>query len=239
MRILLINPNTSADMTERIAAQARRHCDPASEIVAVTASFGCEVVASRASYAIAAHAALDAFARHAKGIDAVILACFGDPGLEALREIAAVPVVGLLECAAQAVQRQDGPFGIVTAGSGWVPMLRERILLTGQSAAFRGVFAIEGTGLSVSRAPALFVDLLQAAVDRAVAAGVRTVILGGSSMAGMGSALDGTVDLIDPVETAVEVALQQGAGLARAPCTARPAIASSGLGRDLESLLGA
>ena len=85
MRILLINPNTSADMTERIAAQARRHCDPGAEVVAVTACFGCEVVASRASYAIAAHAALDTFARHAKGIDAVILACFGDPGLEALR----------------------------------------------------------------------------------------------------------------------------------------------------------
>ena len=49
MRILLINPNTSADMTERIAAQARRHCDPGTEIVAVTAGFGCEVVASRAS----------------------------------------------------------------------------------------------------------------------------------------------------------------------------------------------
>ena len=63
-RILLINPNTSADMTRLIVEQAAKHVPPGVAIDSATASFGASVIASRASYAIAAHAALDCFARH-------------------------------------------------------------------------------------------------------------------------------------------------------------------------------
>lgn len=234
MRLLLINPNTSADMTERIAAEARRHCVAGTDIVPVTAAFGCEVIASRASYAIAAHAALDAYAKHAVGIDAVVLACFGDPGLQALREIASVPVIGLLESAVADAARSHRAFAIVTSGRAWVPMLEEQVRLSTYAAGFRGVFAIDATGLAVSRDHASALPQLQRAVDSAVSADSQAIVLGGSSMAGLGSRLSSPVELIDPLATAVTLAQQANR---IGPSCPRPALLSSGLSPALSRIL--
>lgn len=224
MNIVLLNPNTSVAMTEHIVREAGRHGWPGASLVPVTARFGGEVIASRASYAIAAHAALDAYASHVGsaaergehgtgragafagsvgGLDAIVLACFGDPGLEALRELAGVPVVGLLEASVAEAARAGGPFGIVTAGPAWVPMLDERIRSGPHAALSRGVFAIQTTGLDVTRDPGGFVEVLQEAADAATAAGADTVILGGSALAGFGPRLSGKTRLIDPLETAM------------------------------------
>jgi Asp/Glu/hydantoin racemase len=187
-------------------------------LVPATAAFGGAVIASRVSYAIAAHAVLDTYARHAQriegGIDAVVVACFGDPGLEALRELAPIPVIGLLEAAVTEAARGDAPYAVITAGAAWVPMLQERIGLLPCAALARGVFAIETTGLDVTRDPDRFTGRLQAAVDAAEQAGARAVILGGSALAGLGSRLSGTGRLVDPLEAAMAQVrpVQQAAG---------------------------
>jgi Asp/Glu/hydantoin racemase len=235
MRILLINPNTSVDMTERIAAQARLHAQPGTEIVAATAEFGCEVVASRASYAIAAHAALDAYARHGAGFDAVLLACFGDPGLEALRELATVPVIGMLESAAEKAARHPGGFAIITAGPAWVGMLQERMRLSAHAAGLRDVYAIDTTGLQVSRDPLAATAPLQAALDRAIADGAAAVVLGGSALAGFGARLRSRVELIDPLQVAVAAAEQRLVEVL--PHGPHPAQGSKNLGVALQTLL--
>ena len=92
MRILLINPNTSAHVTDLVAGHVRTQLDGRAELRAVTGRFGARYIASRAAAAIAGHAALDALAEHGADCDAVYLACFGDPGLLALRELSRVPV---------------------------------------------------------------------------------------------------------------------------------------------------
>ena len=84
--ILLINPNTTASMTELVLRTARGFARPDTRLRAVTGAFGARYVASRAAYAVAGHAALDALANDRGTKDAVVLACFGDPGLFALRE---------------------------------------------------------------------------------------------------------------------------------------------------------
>jgi Asp/Glu/hydantoin racemase len=211
MRVLLINPNTSVEMTDGIAAEARRHVDARVEIVPVTASFGCAVIASRAAYVVAAHAGLELYEEHGAGADAIVLACFGDPGLEALREVAAAPVIGLLDSAMAAAATDGRPFAIVTAGPAWVPMLEERVRLSPQAAALRGVFAIAANGLAVSRDPAGATAALQGAVDAAQAAGAQAVVLGGSALAGFGSRLASAVELIDPLAVAMRVAVSRGA----------------------------
>ena len=97
MRLLLINANTSTAITERLVAGARRLVHSDTEVVGVTARFGARYVATRAAYAIAGHAVIDAFAEQADTAAAVILGCFGDPGLMALRELSNVPVIGMAE----------------------------------------------------------------------------------------------------------------------------------------------
>jgi len=220
MRVLLINPNTSVEMTERIADEARRHVDGAVEIVAVTATYGCAVIASRAAYVVAAHAALDLYADHGAGADAVVLACFGDPGLEALREVTTVPVIGLLDSALAVAASAGRAFAIVTAGPAWVPMLEERVRLTPHAGALRGVFAIAANGLAVSRDPARATAALQGAVEAAQAAGAQAVVLGGSALAGFGARLASAAELIDPLAVAMQAAATATAATTSAAATA-------------------
>jgi allantoin racemase len=99
MKLLLINPNITAAMTESMVAEARCHASPSTEIVAVTAEFGTQYVENRVEAAIASHAVLDALAKHAAGCDAAMISAFGDPGLAAAREFADIPVVGIQESA--------------------------------------------------------------------------------------------------------------------------------------------
>src|SRR5258708_5328007 len=91
LRILLINPNTSATITDILAARMREIAGPGVTILPVTGRFGAPYIASRAAAAIAGHAALDALAEHGLDCDVVYLACFGDPGLAA-RIQGSVPV---------------------------------------------------------------------------------------------------------------------------------------------------
>lgn len=85
MRILMINPNTSAGITEILAARMREIAGPDVTILPVTGRFGARYIASRAAATIAGHAALDALAEHVADCGVVYLACFGDPGLAALK----------------------------------------------------------------------------------------------------------------------------------------------------------
>lgn len=64
MRIPLSNPNTSPAITGRVLAVAREVASPDAKLKGVTGRFGGRYIAGRATYAIAAHAALDALAGH-------------------------------------------------------------------------------------------------------------------------------------------------------------------------------
>src|SRR5258706_4319363 len=139
-RVLLINANTTRSVTDLIEHHARRAIDKDVEIRAVTAAFGAPYVSTEAAYAVAGHAALDCLQRHAKGCDAVLLACFGDPGLFALREQSELPVLGMAEaCMAEAAKR--GRFSIITGGPAWKPMLERLAMALGYGGALGNVRA--------------------------------------------------------------------------------------------------
>ncbi len=127
-RLLIINPNTTAMVTDRVTAAARASL-PGVDLISATGRFGAAYISSRASFTVAGHAALDALAEWGTGVDAVLLACFGDPGLDALREVSQVPVIGLVEAACAEAGEGGRPFSIVTGGERWGPMLREMIML--------------------------------------------------------------------------------------------------------------
>ena len=104
---------------------ARRFAVEGHHLRAVTGAFGPRYIASRVGYAIAGHAAVDAFANDRGRKDAVVLACFGDPGLAALKEIAKVPVVGMADASILQACAMGNRFSIVTGGERWKSMLEE------------------------------------------------------------------------------------------------------------------
>ncbi|GJE48065.1 Hydantoin racemase [Methylobacterium tardum] len=221
MRILLINPNTSAHVTDLVARHVRTQFDGRAELRAVTGRFGARYIASRAAAAIAGHAALDALAEHGADCDAIYLACFGDPGLLALRELSRVPVIGMAEAACREAAAR-GRFGIVTGGAAWEPMLREFVAALGLSDALAALRTVAPSGGTIASDPDSALAMLVEAGRACVASGSETVILGGAGLAGLAARIAPQipVPLICSVEAGTRAVLAAAGG--SEPALSRP-----------------
>jgi allantoin racemase len=115
MRIRVINPNTTASMTARIAAAARAAAAPGTEIVAATSPSGPVSIEGHYDEAVSVIGLLEEVRRgEAEGTDGYVVACFGDPGLLAAREAARGPVLGIAEAAMHAASFVATGFSVVT-----------------------------------------------------------------------------------------------------------------------------
>ncbi|MDY0747886.1 aspartate/glutamate racemase family protein [Paucibacter sp. R3-3] len=116
MRIKIINPNTTQSMTDKIGACARAVARPGTEIVAVSPAMGPVSIESHYDEALAVPGLLQEIAKgeREEGIDAYVIACFGDPGLKAARELARGPVIGIAEAAMHLASMIGTRFSVVT-----------------------------------------------------------------------------------------------------------------------------
>ena len=113
MRILLINGNTTAAITDRCAAAARLAAAPDTEIVPLTAKRGPRIIGTRAENALAAAAVIELLAENAGSADAAVIAISFDTALDGAREAAPFPVVGMTEAALHAAALLGGPIGFI------------------------------------------------------------------------------------------------------------------------------
>ena len=97
--IQVINPNSSLAMTETIGAAARAVAAPGTEILAVCPGAGVPSIEGHFDEAIAAVGVWNRSKGREQGVDGHVIACFGDPGLLAARELAQGPVIGIAEAA--------------------------------------------------------------------------------------------------------------------------------------------
>ena len=109
MRLLFKDPTTTESITTLLVNTAQSVASPDTKIIGATGRFGARYVATRAAFAIASHAALDAYAEYPDSADVVGLACFGDPGLSGLKELATQPVIGMAEAACMEAAAQCAP----------------------------------------------------------------------------------------------------------------------------------
>jgi allantoin racemase len=212
--VLLINPNTSTSVSALLHSHAQRIAGTRAQVHTVTARFGAPYIACEPSYAVAAHAALDIWAASVvnSGVvpHAVLLGCFGDPGLLALRSCSDVPVTGLAEAAFIEAAR-FGRFAIVTGGHRWKPMLERLVRSLGFDAQLAGIQTVEQSGADLARNPAAaLLTLTTACLQAARQFDAQAVILGGAGLAGMAQKLQPAVPVpvIDSVEAGVRHALQ-------------------------------
>jgi Asp/Glu/hydantoin racemase len=212
-RLLIINPNTSPSVSDLLRVHAQAAAGPGIAVTVATARFGARYIACEASYAVAAHATLDAWAHHlaqpGPSPDAVLIGCFGDPGLLALRESAATPVTGLAEAAFLAAARH-GRFAVVTGGARWAPMLERLAHAVGMDGALAGIHTVAPTGAELAANPAWARQLLgEACAEAAARFSAQAVILGGAGLAGMAAAIQPSVPVpvIDSVIAGTQRAL--------------------------------
>ena len=115
MKICIINPNTTAAFTTRLLQSAHAIAAPDTEVITVQPSIGAASIESHAEEALGALGVMQMVAEREKtGVDAYVIACFGDTGLHQAREMARGPVVGMTEAALQAASLVAHRFSIVT-----------------------------------------------------------------------------------------------------------------------------
>jgi allantoin racemase len=209
MRILLINPNTSEFITERVAAEARRAAHAGTEIIAVTGRLGASIVSGRSEDALAATEAMNLAAEHASGCDAVVLAISFDSGLRALREMLPVPVVGMSEAAMLAACTLGGNFALLTFGNRAIPLYAELCRGYGLRERLTAVTSLPPLNDAEIRDPLLTVPRVAEIVDRTVAEDrSEAVILAGAVFAGITGAVAErvSVPVLNGVAEAVGIA---------------------------------
>lgn len=219
--ILLINPNTTQSITDLVLRTAKGFASKGTTLRAVSGAFGPRYIASRVGYAIAGHAAVDALANDKGHKDAVVLACFGDPGLAALKEISPVPVVGMADASILQACALGGRFSIVTGGERWQSMLEEFVAGMGLPSRLASVRTVAPTGADIARNPKAALALLAKGCQACVKEdGADVVILGGAGLAGLAARLSSKVEV--PLLDGVACAISMAEGLAaQKPAKAR------------------
>ncbi|HEY7491912.1 MAG TPA: aspartate/glutamate racemase family protein [Candidatus Tectomicrobia bacterium] len=93
--ILVVNPNTSPEMTAAIHRVAQTAVGNSANVVTLHSQRGPHTIEGALDAALGVAGMLEVVAAYPHSFDAVVVACFGDPGVDALRMLVRVPVVGI------------------------------------------------------------------------------------------------------------------------------------------------
>lgn len=144
-----------------------------------------------------------------EGFDAIVPGCFGDPGLDGLRELVAIPVVGPGATAMLVAANLGHRFGVITVLESVVRPLENLALLTGVAAKLASVRSIDLPVLALNDDPAATFDRLVATSRRAIAEDRADVlVLGCGTLSFRAAELQEVVDVpvINPLQVALRTA---------------------------------
>ena len=205
IRLNVINGNTYSARAANIAAQARAVARPDTVIITGQPDAGPLTIESYYDEYLAIPGILAQIIQRQHEVDAFILACWGDPGIEAARELTTKPVVGIAEASLYVANSLGAKFGVVSTLKRTQHMVEK---------------TIEKVGLSSRCALALCTDLPVAATEedrdltlrvlaeggrQVIAAGAEVIVLGCAGMSGLDQVLAERlgVPVIDSVAAAV------------------------------------
>jgi allantoin racemase len=210
MKLLLINPNTSRAMTDGIAAAAREVAAAGTHIAARQPSFGPVSIEGQFDEAFgAAGVAEQARLAAGEGFDATVIACFGDPGLDAAREVLDGPVIGIAEAAFHAASFVATGFSVVTTMTRTCVIAERLVQRYGFEHACRGIHGTDIPVLALEDGGGAVASQIEAAAREAL---VRdrsgAIVLGCAGMAALARRLQQRlgVPVIDGVGVAVRFA---------------------------------
>ena len=205
IKILIINPNTTATMTAEIEAVAKAYARPDTQITAVNPTEGPASIQGPEDGAACLPYLFALFDHETTKTtyDAVIIACFDDTGLQALKAKSAIPVLGIGEAAFHKAAMLGQTFSTVTTLSVSVPIIAENITNYGFSHRSIKVRASEIPVLNIGKKTE---NRLRDEVKRAIDSDkCDSVVLGCAGMAKLAQSMsnDFGVPVIDGIVAAV------------------------------------
>ncbi|AMY01625.1 aspartate/glutamate racemase family protein [Mesorhizobium ciceri] len=212
MKILIINPNTTASMTATIDIAARRAASVSTTIVTVNPQDGPPSIEGYYDQAFAVPGLIGEIIRHRGTADAVIIGCFDDTGLDAARCTTRAPVLGIGEAAFHMASLIAGRFGVVTTLRQSIPSIEQNLIRYGLSVRCTGVRACDVPVLELERPNSNAHDRIAKEIKRSIDEdGAEAIILGCAGMADLALALTHQVGV--PVLEGVSCAVRLCEGL--------------------------
>ncbi|MCU0968595.1 MAG: aspartate/glutamate racemase family protein [Rubrivivax sp.] len=209
MKLLIVNPNTSAAMTAGIAEAARAVAAPGTDIVATQPSFGPASIEGHFDEAFAAAGVAEVVhGARGSGVAGVVIACFGDPGLDAAREAVEAPVIGIAEAAFHAASLLATGFSVVTTMTRTCVIAERLVQRYGFERVCRGVHGTDIPVLALEGCSPQTVAQIEAASREALARDrSEAIVLGCAGMAPLCRELQQRlgVPVIDGVAVAVKL----------------------------------
>ena len=208
MKILVINGNTYAPMTANIDAQAKAAARADSTIETVQPEHGPRTIETYYDEYLAIPGVLACIVRDLNGprpADAYILACWGDPGIEAARELTRTPVIGIAEASLLVANSLGAKFGVVTTLARTQHMVEKTVEKVGLSAHCSAVICTDLPVRATEDDRGTAVTVMAAGARQALAAGAEVIVLGCAGMSGLDTQLEAElgVTVIDSVAAAV------------------------------------
>lgn len=210
--ILVINPNSTASMTDKIAAAARAAAGPTTRITAINPKEGPAAIQGPEDGAAALPGLLKLFdecLEYDSSISAVVIACFDDTGLWELKAKARVPVIGIGEAAYHVASVAAERFSVVTTLPVSIPVLEENLVRTGLASRCAKVRASEVPVLELEDPASDARHRIEAEIETALREdAIGAIALGCAGMADLAHDLTARfeVPVVDGVASAVRLA---------------------------------
>lgn len=128
MKILVINPNSSKEMTKGIAASAKQYAKADSQIYTVCSSGGPLAIECLADAKAVEHQVNDyVIQANKEGYDAIIMACYGQSLQKGATKISAIPVYSIAEPQLYMACLLGNKFSVIGLKKDSGPMMEERL----------------------------------------------------------------------------------------------------------------
>jgi allantoin racemase len=210
VRILVINPNTTESMTEHLRRELAPLKAASTELTVINPAHGPVSIESAYDEALAIPPTLELVKQaELDGYDAVVLACFSDPGLEAARELVTIPVVGIEEATLHVAAMLGYRFAILTTRCQRVPSKTEHVRLRGLDGKLASVRPLEMSVLEMDAEPERTKARILEVAGAAVAEdGAEVIILGCAGLAGYAADVERALGVVvlDPSPIALKMA---------------------------------
>lgn len=234
---LIINPNTSVGMTAHIRKTAERVFVGSWTARVARAPAGPESLESWRDYYLASVSILPLLGEHAD-VDGIVLACFGDPGLFVLKEIASVPVVGVAEAAMSMALLLGGKFGILAGMDRAVELMDSMVKTYGLEDRYAGTYSLNMRVLDFEAHREKTLAALTETGEALRDAGADVLLLGCAGLTSFTSQLETPLGMtiVDPVEAGcrmLKAIVESGLSVSHAGIYGRPAPQAM---QDLEQL---
>lgn len=210
MKILIVNPNTTASMTAKIGTAARAVAAQGTEIIAVNPADGPISIEGYYDEAFSVPGLLREISKgERQGVRAHIVACFDDTGLEAARSLAKAPVIGIGEAAFHLASMLGHRFSVVTTLSRSIAAIETNLLKYGLATRCARVRAAEVAVLSLEDPSSDASIRISAEIERAKSEDhAEAIVLGCAGMADLAQRLtrEHGLPVVDGVASAVKLA---------------------------------